>query len=87
MINSLPAMRETQVQFLGQKDPLENGMATDSCILAWRIPQTEEQDRLQSMGWRRVGRDHSGNSQICAPSSSHSCELDFYSQLLCSSQR
>ena len=39
-----------QVQSLGQKDPLENGMATYSSILAWRIPWTEEPGGLQSMG-------------------------------------
>ena len=41
MIKNLPAMQETQVQSLGQKDPLEKGMATHSSILAWRIPWTE----------------------------------------------
>jgi len=35
-------VQETWVQFLGQEDPLEKGMATHSIILAWRIPQTEE---------------------------------------------
>ena len=49
-VKNLPAMRETQVQFLGQEDPLEKGMATHFSILAWRIPQTEEAGRLQSMG-------------------------------------
>ena len=39
MINSLPAMQETQVPSLRQDDPLEKGMATHSSILAWRIPQ------------------------------------------------
>ena len=38
-----------QVQSLGWEDPLEEGMATYSCILAWRIPWTEETGRLQSM--------------------------------------
>jgi len=38
MIKTVPAMWETQVQFLGWEDPLENGMATHSNILAWRIP-------------------------------------------------
>ena len=38
-------MWETQVQSLGQEDPLEKGMATDSSVLAWRIPLTEEPDR------------------------------------------
>ena len=37
-VKNLPAMQETRVQSLGQKDPLENGMATHSSIVAWRIP-------------------------------------------------
>ena len=40
-------MQETQVQSLGQKDPLEEGMATHSSILAWEIPWTEEPGRLK----------------------------------------
>ena len=47
---SLPSMWETQVQFLGEEDPLEKEMATHSSILAWRILWTDEPDRLQSMG-------------------------------------
>ena len=43
-------MHKIQVQFLGQEDPLEKGMATHSSILAWRIPWTEEPGGLQSMG-------------------------------------
>ena len=39
-------MQETQVPSLGQEDPLEEGMATDSSILAWRIPRAEEPGRL-----------------------------------------
>ena len=50
-------MQETPVQSLGREDPLENEVATHSSILAWRIPQTEEPDRLQSMGSQRVGHD------------------------------
>ena len=50
MVKSLPAMRETWVQSLGQKDPLEKGMATHSSILAWKIPWTEEPGGPQSMG-------------------------------------
>ena len=49
-VKNLPAMQETQVQFLGQEDPLEKEMATHSSILAWRIPWTEEPGRLQSVG-------------------------------------
>ena len=46
-------MQETQVQSLGQEDPLEKEMATHSSILAWGIPWTEEPGRLQSMGWQK----------------------------------
>jgi len=45
-VKNLPAMWKTQVQSLGQKAPLEKGMATHSCILAWRILGTEEPGRL-----------------------------------------
>ena len=50
-------MQETQVQSLGWEEPLEADMATYSSILAWRILQTEEPGRLQSIGLQRVGRD------------------------------
>ena len=56
-VKNPPAMQETQVQSLGQKDPLEKGMATHSRILAWRIPWTEEPGGLQSTGSQRVGHD------------------------------
>ena len=49
MLKNLLAMQETWVQFLSQEDPLKNGMATNSSILAWRIPRTEEAGGLQSM--------------------------------------
>ena len=42
---------------LGREDPLEEGLATHSSILAWRIPWTEKLDGLQSMGTQRVGHD------------------------------
>ena len=42
MVKNLPAMQETQVLSLGQKDSLEIGMAVHSSILAWRIPWTKE---------------------------------------------
>ena len=57
MVKNLPAMRETQVQPLGQEDPVEKEMATHSCILAWRIPWTEETGGLQPMGSQRVRHD------------------------------
>ena len=56
-VKNLPAMQKTWVPSLGQKNPLEKGMATHSSTLAWRIPRTEEQSRLQSMGSHRVGCD------------------------------
>ena len=57
MVKNLPPIRKTLVGSLGQKDPLEEGMATHSGILAWRIPWTEEPGRLHSMGSQRVGHD------------------------------
>ena len=54
MVKCLPTMQETQVQVLGQEDPLEEGMETHSSILAWRIPWTEEPGGLQSKGLQRV---------------------------------
>ena len=56
-LKRLPAMWETWVQSLDQKDPLEKEMATCSSILAWRIPWTEEPGRLQSTGSQRVRHD------------------------------
>ena len=50
-------MKETWVPFLGQKDPLEEGMAIHSTILAWKIPWTEEPGGQQSMGSQRFGPD------------------------------
>ena len=55
MVKNPPAMQETWVRSLGWEDPLEEGMATHSSMLAWRIPWTEEPGGLQSMGSRRVG--------------------------------
>ena len=53
-VKTLPAMWETQVQSLDQKDPLEKGMATHSSNLSWRILWSEEPGGLQSMGSQRV---------------------------------
>ena len=51
VVKNPPAVQETQVQSLGQEDPLEEGMTTHSSILAWKISWTEELGRLQSMGF------------------------------------
>ena len=56
-VKNLPAMRETCVRSLHREDPLEEGMATHSSILAWRIPCTEESGGLQSKGLQRVRHD------------------------------
>ena len=57
MVNNAPVMQETWVRSLGQKNPLEKGMATHPSILTWRIPWTENPGRLQVMGSQRVGHD------------------------------
>ena len=54
-VKNLPAMQKTRVRSRGGEDPLEEGMATHSSILAWRILWTEEPGGLQSMGSQRVG--------------------------------
>ena len=50
LVKNLPAIRETWVRSLGWEDPLEEGMATHSSLIAWRIPWIEEPGGLQSMG-------------------------------------
>ena len=57
-----PAKQETQVQCLGQEDPLEMEMATYSSILAWEIPWTERPGGLQSVGLQRWNRTEQLNS-------------------------
>ena len=55
-VKSLPAMQETWVRSLGQEDLLEEEMSTQSIILAWKIPRTEESGRLQSMDRKELDR-------------------------------
>ena len=55
MVKNLSALQETRVRSLGWEEPLEEGMASHSSTLAWRIPRTEEPGGLQSMGSQRVG--------------------------------
>ena len=62
MLKTLPAMQETQFQFLGQDNLLEKGKAPHSSILAWKIPWTEEPGELQSMGLQRVRHDWATNT-------------------------
>ena len=53
-VKSLPAVQQTWVQSLGQEDPLEKGMASHSCVLAWRISWAEEPGGLQSLGHKEL---------------------------------
>ena len=60
-------MQETLVQNLGQEDPLDKEMASHSCLLAWKIPWTEEPGGLQSMGsqksWTRLSNGTTTNGK------------------------
>ena len=62
MVKNPPAIQETWVRSLSQEDPLKKGMATRSSIIAWKIPQTEEPGRLQSMGLQRVRHNRATNN-------------------------
>ena len=55
--SAVQEMQETWVQSLSQENPLEEGMATHTSILAWKIPWTEEPGGLQSKESKRVGHD------------------------------
>ena len=57
MVKNLPAIQETQVQSLGQEDPLDKELAIHASILVWRILWTEEPGGLQSMESQRVRHD------------------------------
>ena len=57
LVKNVPVMQETLVRYMQREDPLEKGMVAHSSILAWRIPWTEEPDRLQSTGSQRVRYD------------------------------
>ena len=59
------------VPSLGQEDPLEEGMATHSSILAWRIPWTEEPGGLQSMGLHRVRHEATTYHAACTHGDPH----------------
>ena len=54
MVKNPPVVWETWVQSLGWEDPLEEGMAAHSSILAWRIPWTKEPGGLESVGSQTV---------------------------------
>ena len=62
VVKNLPAVQEIWVRSLGREDTLEDGMATHSSILAWRIPWTEEPGGQQSMGSQRIGHNWTTNT-------------------------
>ena len=64
-------MQETQIQSLGQEDPLEEEMATQFSILTWEIPWTEEPGRLHSMGSQRVRHDWTTKHSTATTLNSH----------------
>ena len=57
VVKNPPAMQEAQVQSQGREDSLEEGVASHSCILSWRIPWSEESGGLHSMGLQTVARN------------------------------
>ena len=77
MAKHLPAVQETRVQSLGWEDPLEKGMATHSCTLAWKIPGTEEPGRLQTMGLQTVGHDWATSLSADGGGEPHPCGLSW----------
>ena len=77
--NNLPAMQQSWVQSLGQKDPLEKGMATHSSIVSWRIPWTEGPGGLQSMGLQSQTRLSTNTPQICICFIIHMCRYKLHS--------
>ena len=68
IVKNPPVMQETWVQSLDWEDPLEEGMATHSSILAWRIPWTEEPGRLCLCGHKE-----SDVTEVTKPSTAHVC--------------
>ena len=64
-------IQETQVQSLGWYNPLEEEMATHSSIFAWKIPQTEEPSRLQSMGSQELDTTERMSVRVHAHTHTH----------------
>ena len=67
MVKHPPAMQETWVRSLNWEDPLEEGMATHSSILAWKIPWTEEPGKLHSMGSQESAMSERLSTYSCQP--------------------
>ena len=67
MVANPPVMQETQVQSLGQEDPLEKGRAADASIPVWRIPGTEEPAGLKSMGCKESNMTEQLTLSLASP--------------------
>ena len=74
-VKNLPAIQETQIQPLSQKDPLEKGMVIHSSILVWRTPWTQKPGGLQSVGLQRVGHTRATNTHPWLPGGGLPCGL------------
>ena len=75
-------LQETGVRSLGQEDPQKKEMATHSSILAWRMPWTEELDKLQSMGLQSITHDWATNTSLHFTHFAQACSLFFCSLLI-----
>ena len=82
MVKRLPTVQETWVWSLGQEDPLEKEMATHSSTLAWKIPWTEEHNRLQSMGLQRVRHDWATSLHFTYSKSPRLCSVLYLNSYL-----
>ena len=80
-VMNLPAMRKTWVWSLGWEDPLEEGMATHSSILAWRIPGTEEPGELKN--WIQLSNTHTHTHTHTHTCLSCHCSSRLPARLLC----
>ena len=83
VVKDPPATQKAWVWSLDQEDPLEEGIATHSIILAWKIPWTEKTGGLQTMGSQRVRHDFETEQLLKAESADYSA-WHWLVQLVCS---
>ena len=83
MVKNLPVTQKIRVRSLGQEDPLEEGMATHSIILAWKIPWTEKTGGLQTTGSQRIRHDLA-TEQLLKAESAECSAWHWLVQLVCS---
>ena len=78
----MPEKLETQIQYLGWEDPLQEQMATHSSILTWRIPWTEEPGGLKPIGSQKTVGHNRGTKQACKQKTLHYASLALVSETL-----